>query len=126
MSATQAPPLGDTEHTAKSEASTLEQIQDRSTAGKGIESSGKATDTYTGMDHGQENHHTGPNQLDPSPEPIQGGNEVDDVSTSSGSELDDDDKQPQPLVSDRKRTQYKKFSSWSVPNLGGNLDHLII
>lgn len=102
--------LGDVEDTAKSEASKLEQNQDRFTIVNGQKTSGRPNNTSLGMDSSQETIHSGSNESDPSSKPAPMDNEADDYSTDS----EDDNTQPQPQLSDRKRTQYKKFSSWSV------------
>lgn len=66
------------------------------------------------MDNSQETLHPGSKDLNPSSEPAQMENEADGYPTDSESESEDDNTQAQPQLSERKRTQYKKFSSWSV------------
>lgn len=108
----------DIEDIAKSEASQPEQDKDRFTTVNGQKPSGPAIHTSLDMDHIQEQPRSGSKDSDPSSEPAQVENEADDYSTDSGSDLDDDNTQPQSQISDRKRTQYKKFSFWSVLQRG--------
>lgn len=109
------PLLVDIEDTAKSEASTPERNQDPfMTILNGLKSSGSSNYASLGMDHSQERLQSGSNESNPSSKPIEMENEADDYSTDSESEPDDDNTQPLPQISDRKRTQQKKFSSWSV------------
>lgn len=120
-----APRLGDIEDTIKLDASKSKQTLDQITTENGLESSGGVTYTSLGMDHSKENFQSGSNASDPHSEPPQIENEADDDSTDLESEPEHD-MQPQPQISDRKRTQYKKFSSWSVLSTGGILRFLII
>lgn len=109
------PLLVDIEDTAKPEASKREQNQDPfMTILNGLKSSASSNYASLGMDHSQEQLQPGLNESNPSSKPIQMENEADEYSTDSESEPDDDKAQPLPQISDRKRTQYKKFSSWSV------------
>lgn len=107
------PLLVDIEDTAKPEASKREQNQDPfMTILNGLKSSASSNYASLGMDHSQEQLQPGLNESNPSSKPIQMENEADEYSTDSESEPDDDKAQPLPQISDRKRTQYKKFSSW--------------
>lgn len=118
--------LGDIEDTDKLDASKSKQTSDQITTENGLKASGGVTDTPLGMDHSKENFQSGSNASDPHSEPAQIENEADDDSTDFESEPEDDDVQSQPKMSDRKRTQYKKFSSWSGLSTGGILKFLII
>ena len=120
-----APQLRDIEDAVKLDASKPKQTLDQITTENELKSPGGVTYPSLGMDHSKENFQSGSNASDPHSEPPQIENEADDDSTDLESEPEDD-MQTQLQISDLKRTQYKKFSSWSVLSTGGIRRFLII